>query len=131
MGTGISRREFIAAVGPIGLAISSPFPLLGCGVPGEAELNRQIVASLRDCIGDARGAGTLSAHANLDADAALALLRADESAGKLYALTWNHRLMRSYVAGRREQDFAAGRTRFVDGWLVTETELATAVLVGY
>lgn len=131
VGTGISRRAFIAAVGPIGLAAASPLSLGGCGVPDDAELNRRIVASLRGCIGDAHGAGTLSARSGLDAEAALALLRAGEPAGKLYALTWNHRLMRSYVGGRRERDFAAGRTRFVDGWLLSETELAAAVLVGF
>ena len=134
MQTIVTRRGFVAAtlrsIGFFGLAVAVPLGSFGCAVPAEAELNRRLIASLRALVGDRAGEGSVSGSIEMEASDALALLRAGRSERRLVALTWNRRFMRAFVDDLREEDFRAGRTRYVDGWLMAETEVAIAVLLG-
>ena len=129
----ITRRAFataaLPAVASISIAASLPLILAGCGLPPEAERSRRFVASLRSALAGAAPGGAL-APPPMDAVAALATLRGDLSPLRFYALSWNETLLRRFLAGRRERDLRAGRTRFVDGWLLAESEIAIAALLG-
>jgi len=135
LATRISRRELLAsavpALGGIALAAASPFALQGCSVPTGEALDRRIAAALRSAFGVAGAAGQLSRSADMSESEALQLLRGELSAYQLYAITSNGRLTRRFVGQRRARDLRGGRSRYVDGWLLADVEVAVAVVLGF
>ena len=113
-----------------GTLLALPLGLSGCGVPSGPELDRRIVEALRSLAPGFGRLGRLAASAGMTEAQALAKLRADASELHLYALTFNRFLLRSFVAERVEGDLRDGHTRYVAGWLLAETEVAIAVLLG-
>jgi hypothetical protein len=132
--TGIERREVLLTgahlLATLGLASSLPLALQGCSLPDEEALNQRIIRSLRSLMGDRDASGKLATESGMDVEDALRTLRADTSRSRLFAFTSNDFLMRTFVEARRNQDLRQRRTRFVDGWLLTQTEIAIAVLLG-
>jgi len=135
VGTPIRRRELLAsaipALGGIALATAFPLALHGCGVPAGEELDRRIVAALRSAVGGAEASGQLARAANMSEREALQLLRGDSSAYRLYALTSNRHLTRRFIDERRARDLRDGRSRYLDGWLLADVEVAVAVVLGF
>jgi hypothetical protein len=131
----IGRRELLAlaggAMGAVGLTAMLPLALQGCSVPDEEQLNRRLIESLRALVGDRPGAGYVSRSVDMTQQEALRKLRADLSERRLVAATSNRFLLRRFVDGRREADFSDGRARYVEGWLLSDTEIAIAVLLGF
>jgi hypothetical protein len=125
-----TRRSFLrTALSVLGsLAATAPF-LAGCGVPAEEALAGRFVAALRSALAGAVPAGAF-ASVGMGRDEALENLRGDLSPRRFQALAWNDALLRRYLAGRRRRDLESGRTRTVDGWIVAESELAIAALLG-
>jgi len=135
LGTRISRRELLAsavpALGGIGLAAAFPLVLPGCGLPTGEELDRRMAAALHAAFGDAGAAGRLSRSADMSESEALQLLCRDVPAYRLVAITSNRHFTRSFVGERRTRDLREGRSRYVDGWLLADVEVAVAVVLGF
>ena len=135
VGTRISRRELLAsaapAIGCVGLAAVFPLALPGCGAPAAQDLDQRIAGALRQLVGENAASGQLSLSVDMTEAEALQLLRDDLTALRLYALTSNRLCTRRFIADRRDRDFRAGRVRFVDGWLMAESEVAIAVALGF
>jgi hypothetical protein len=135
VGTRISRRELLASAAPalgcIGIATLAPAALLGCGVPTGRELDQRIVAALRSVVAGSAGSRALSRVVGMTEGEALQMLRGDLSDLRLYALTSNRYSMRRFIAERRSRDLREGRSRYVDGWLLADTEVAIAVVLGF
>lgn len=128
----VTRRSFLLTALPVLGSLSllgGLAGLAGCAAPTEAELAGRLSASLRSLLAGAAPAGPFAAVA-MDRAQAVATLRGDLSPRSLQALTWSDALLRRYLAGRRRRDLRGGRTRFVDGWLVAESEVAVARLLG-
>jgi hypothetical protein len=135
VGTRISRRELLAsaapAIGCVGLAAVFPLALQGCGAPAGRDLDQRITGALRQVVAENIASGQLSRSLKMTKAEALQLLRGDLTALRLYALTSNRFCTRRFIADRRAQDLRAGRIRYVDGWLLAESEVAIAVVLGF
>lgn len=125
MTAGLSRREALHWLGAATLVAGLSPGLAGC-----AQSEAECEAGLRDALhglGGLAGAALVAEAAGLSrADAATALCSSDRPS--LLATSTGVGLHR-WLAARREADLAAGRVRFVRGWLLTETEIAAAVLL--
>lgn len=123
--TGPTRRRFLAGCGWWAAAAASG-GLLGCS--GEAP---PTVSEVRDALIQAlRGvpAPPLPPAQALPADAAASVVLSGLSGNPRRALA-DPTPLRDHLARQIRQDLEGGRTRFVDGWLLAETEVAVASLV--
>jgi hypothetical protein len=132
-GSGFTRRELLA-VGPtlglLGLAGGLAAALQGCGISEEARPDPHLVQALRELVGDADRPGRLAGVANTTPQAALRTLRGDLTQDGLDVIAADSALLRAHVERLRDADLAAGRLRYADGWLLADTEIAIAVLLG-
>ncbi len=133
-GSGFTRRELLAIAGPtigfLGLAAGLATALQGCGASEEAPADPQLIQALRALVGDADSPGRLSGVANTTQKAALHRLRGDLAQDGLDAIASDGALLRAHLGRLRDADLAAGRLRYADGWLLADTEIAIAVLLG-
>ena len=133
-GSGFTRRELLAVAGPtiglVGLAGGLSLALQGCGASEEARPDPQLIQALRALVGDADRPGRLAGVANTTPQAALRTLRGDLAQDGLDVIAADSALLRAHVERLRDADLAAGRLRYADGWLLADTEIAIAVLLG-
>ena len=114
----------------LGLAGGLAPALQGCGASEEARPDPPLIQALRALVGDAGSPGRLAGVANTSPEAALRTLRGDLAQDALNAITVDGARLRAHVEQLREADLAAGRLRYADGWLLADTEIAIAVLLG-
>ena len=133
-GSRFTRRELLAAAGPtigfLGLASGLSLALQGCGTSEETRPDLHLIQALRELVGNADRPGRLAGVANTTPEAALSTLRGDLARDALDAIAADATLLRTHVARLRDADLAAGRLRYADGWLLADTEIAIAVLLG-
>jgi len=119
---GLTRRKVLQQLGVAALATGLPV-LTGCGA-SDAEL----AAALSSLSAGSRAATAVAAAAPMPRAEALAHLRGDAGALLLGAAGASAVGMRALLSRRRDADLAEGRVRWVNGWLLTETEIAAANL---
>ncbi len=133
-GSGFTRRELMAVAGPtigfLGLASGLPLALQGCGASEEARPDPPLIQALRRLIGDVGSQGRLARVANTTPEAALNTLRGDLAQDALELIAADASQLRAHLERLRAADLAAGRLRYADGWLVADTEIAIAALLG-
>lgn len=127
-----SRRRFLAAaaIGCAGAAalFAAPLPLAS-RLARAAWIERRLATALRALVGaDAAAASLLAPPGFSSARAAEHLLGASSLYATLRRLTSPEALRERLDAGARH-DFGDGRTLACGGWILSETEVAAAVLV--
>ena len=108
------------------LVLAGP-ALLACS-RDPAELDRRLLGAARSHIGPSPGGARIARLSGWQAPRALTHLRNDLGAAEGLWVSSSAWLFRRFVAQRRERDLAAGRLQHIAGWLLTETEIAVAVI---
>jgi hypothetical protein len=123
---GVTRREALHGIGAAALAVGLP-ALAGCSL-GEEEIDARLAAAMTRLSGGTLAPAALAAAAPLPRSEAVARLRGDTSPALLWAATSSGVALRAFLARGRAADLRDGRIRWVQGWLLTETEIAAANL---
>jgi hypothetical protein len=126
---GFTRRSFLAVSGS---AVAACLPLSGsllsCERSDSSDRERLLVQALRAAYGDPRDAAVIAGRSRWTRERALQLVeQGGPAAGGLLPL--DPEALRRRLDARIRRDFAADRTERVDGWLLSQTEVAIAVLV--
>ncbi len=92
----------------------------------------RVANALRELVGQGGtgGLGSAARKAGLTPDQALGKLMSRGSHAAFLMNLSDHGLLRSYLDERQRDDFAAGRVDYLDGWLLSETEICIAALLG-
>jgi hypothetical protein len=126
----LDRRRFLllaAGVALAGAAFFSPFGRLRGGPSRPDSADAEVLAArLRGPL-SALGAGRPIACAK-PGEAALGLV-GDATLAEIDALCADPAALRAHLERRRRADFAAGRTRYVDAWMLAETEVQVGCLL--
>ena len=102
--------------------------MLSACAPSNAELDARLAEGVARLAGDGVAPSAIASAAPLPRAQALARLRGDASPRLLWAATASGFALRTFLARRREGDLREGRLRWVNGWLLTEVEIAAANL---
>jgi hypothetical protein len=129
----MNRRGFIARIAMAALG-ASLLALSSCREPDrESALadpaDTGAAARLRAALALALGPGPSPARGAMPTEAAAALLLAGLPDREVDQLLADPAALRSHVAARADADLGAGRTDYVDGWLLAETEIAAAAVL--
>ena len=122
----VTRREALQRLGAAALAAG--VPVLSACAPSNAELDARLAEGVARLAGDGVAPSAIASAAPLPRAQALARLRGDASPRLLWAATASGFALRTFLARRREGDLREGRLRWVNGWLLTEVEIAAANL---
>ena len=122
----ITRREALRGIGAVIVAAGAP-ALGGCAL-SDGQIDARLAAGLAQLSGSSPAPTAVAAAAPLTRAEAVAQLRAGAGPRRLWLVTSHRVALRAFLARRREDDLAAGRVRWVNGWLLTETEIAAANL---
>lgn len=123
----VTRRALLARAGNTLLAwgLVAALPGAGCG---SDRSERRVVAHLRQRFGDAAGVESVATTVAWSREQALQVLRGELSDGQWAEVAGDPVALDALVAERRAGDLTGGRTRYVNGWLLAETEIAVSVL---
>lgn len=132
--SGFTRRGLLIVagrmIGLLGLSGWLSLALQACGASEEARPNPQLIQALRLLIGDPDNPGRLVGFTQMTPRVALRTLRGDLAPERLNAIAIEGALLAAHVERLRAADLAAGRLRYAEGWLLADTEIAIAVLLG-
>ncbi len=124
-----TRRSFLAVSSS---AVAACLPLVGALLSCERSNSRDradlLAQALRTAYGDPRDAATIAGRSRWTRARALRLLeQGGLEAGE--PLPLDPEALRGRLDERVRRDFATERTERVNGWLLSQTEIAIAVLV--
>jgi hypothetical protein len=123
---GITRREALHRIGAAALVAGAP-ALAACALSDD-EVESRLAAALAQLSGSSPAPSAIAASAPLSRPEAARRLRGDTGARWLWAATSSGVALRAFLASRRQEDMSAGHVRWVNGWLLAESEIAAANL---
>ena len=124
---GTTRREALQRLGVTLLCVGLPPLGAGCAL-SDAEFEERLTAGLVELSGTRVAPAAIASAAPTSKAQALAKLRGEASLTVLRAATSSGVALRAWLARSRDADLREGRVRWVNGWLLTETEIAAAAL---
>jgi hypothetical protein len=130
----VTRRTFVTLLafvfGGIGLVALLPLRILD-RLPGYgAWLERRVSRALRALVAGQGAAAPPASVLGWSRDGALERLVEGRSPLQIARAFADEESMRAFLAERRDEDFRTGRVEFLEGWLLSESEISVAVLLG-
>jgi hypothetical protein len=126
----VGRRAFVAAAALAAVAFLAA-PLTLCRrVPGHAEwIDRKLEVALRALVGADVAAAAMLASPDWTRSRAALHLVGGASQLQILSLFSRPSALRAHLADLQRRDFQEGRTMVRKGWVLSETEIAVAVLL--
>lgn len=124
----IGRRRFVGRgfAGLAALATVGALPMCRQA----ADDHERLVEALRALLGPGQSVPAAGIETKMTARDAIEDLSRDLSPAEFDAVLASTKTLREHLAARRQADFEAGRVVYLDGWLLAESELSVAALLG-
>jgi hypothetical protein len=132
--TRLGRRTLLvslaAAIGGLAAAPFAPIAIWNWIPLHRQWIDRRLTAALREVTTGSGSDLPGSAGTDWSRRRAVSRIAGDASHLELEAVLADEHALRNHLEQLQQQDFRTGLTQLHDGWLLSETEIAVAVLLG-